>query len=246
MSRERNTTKSSGSAHKLSDTQLVLLSAAAQRDDHCLTTMPNLKGGAARNVAQKLIAAGLGEEIKAKAGMPIWRRDKETAQSFALRLTAAGLKAIAVDDTAIEEEPAEPRVMNGERPHGVEQSPGRVGRELSRRDCSEGATANSSAIREGVAPPIPRLGSKLMEVIELLRRDHGATIDQLIGATNWLPHTTRAALSGLRKRGHAITRDRSAGVTRYMLRAPNLSLEPPNADAGNGDASVSGVSEETA
>ena len=44
MSRERNTLKSSGSAHKLTDTQLVLLSAAAQRDDHCLTTTPKLKG----------------------------------------------------------------------------------------------------------------------------------------------------------------------------------------------------------
>ena len=53
MSRERNTSKSSGSAHKLSDTQLVLLSAAAQRDDHCLTTMPKLKGGAARDTAEK-------------------------------------------------------------------------------------------------------------------------------------------------------------------------------------------------
>ena len=97
MSRERNTSKSSESARRLSDTQLVLLSAAAQRDDHCLTTTPKLKGGAARNVAEKLIAAGLVEEIKAKAGVPIWRRDEETAQSFALRLTAAGLGAIAVD-----------------------------------------------------------------------------------------------------------------------------------------------------
>ena len=246
MSRERNTSKSSGSAHKLSDTQLVLLSAAAQRDDHCLTTTPKLKGGAARNVAEKLIAAGLVEEIKAKAGTPIWRRDEETAQSFALRLTAAGLKAIAVDAAAIEDEPAEPRFTNSERPHGVEQLLGKVGRELSRRDSSEGATTSSGVVREGVAPSVPRLGSKLMEVIVLLRRDRGATIDELIGATNWLPHTTRAALTGLRKRGHAITHDRSDGVTRYMSRAPNLSSDPPNANAGGGDAPASDICEEAA
>jgi Protein of unknown function (DUF3489) len=207
MSRELNTTKSSGSAHKLSDTQLVLLSAAAQRDDHCLSTTPKLKGGAARNVAEKLIAAGLVEEINAKAGTPIWRRDEETAQSFALRLTAAGLKAIAVDDAAFEEEPAEPTFTNGAPPHSVEPSLVKVERELTSRDGSEGATTSSGVVREGVTPSIPRPGSKLMEVIELLRRDHGATIDELIGATNWLPHTTRAALTGLRKRGHAITRD---------------------------------------
>src|ERR1700734_1872018 len=124
MSSERNTTKSSGSAHKLSDTQLVLLSAAAQRDDHCLTTMPKLKGGAARNVAERLIAVGLVEEIKAKAGTPIWRRDEEISQSFALRLTAAGLEAIAVDDAATEEEPAELTFTNGGPPHSIEPTVG--------------------------------------------------------------------------------------------------------------------------
>jgi len=217
MSRERNTTKSSGSAHRLSDTQLVLLSAAAQRDDHCLTTTPKLKGGAARNVGEKLIAAGLVEEIKAKAGTPVWRRDEETAQSFALRLTAAGLKAIAVDDAAIEEKPAEPTFTNGGRPLSIEPSPVKVARELSGRDGSEAATINSGVVREGVTTSIPRPGSKLMEVIELLRRDHGATIDELIAATDWLPHTTRAALTGLRKRGYEITRGRSDDVTRYKV-----------------------------
>jgi hypothetical protein len=87
---------------KLSDTQLVMLSAAAQRDDHCLTLPKKLKGGAAHKVATKLIAAGLVKEVKAKAGMPIWRRDEQYGQSYALKLTAPGLKAIAVtpDDDA--------------------------------------------------------------------------------------------------------------------------------------------------
>jgi hypothetical protein len=156
------------------------------------------------------------------------------------------LGAIAVDAAPIEDEPAEPRFTNSERPHGIEQLLGKVGRELSGRDGSEGATSNSSAIREGVTRSMPRPGSKLMEVIELLRRDHGATIDELIGATNWLPHTTRAALTGLRKRGYAITRDRSDGVTRYTIRTPNLSSDAPGADAGNGDISSTSVSEEAA
>ena len=246
MSRERNTSKSSEWARRLSDTQLVLLSAAAQRDDHCLTTTPKLKGGAARNVAEKLIAAGLVEEIKAKAGVPIWRRDEETAQSFALRLTAAGLGAIAVDAAAMKDQPAEPTFTNGGPPHSVQQSLGKAGREMSCRDGSEGATTSSGVVREGVAPSIPRPGSKLMEVIELLRGEHGATIDELIAATNWLPHTTRAALTGLRKRGYAITRDRSDGVARYTIRTPNLLSDAPGADAGNGDIASTSVSEEAA
>ena len=44
---------------KLSDTQLVMLSAWAQRDDRSLTPPEMLKGSATRKVAMKLIAAGL-------------------------------------------------------------------------------------------------------------------------------------------------------------------------------------------
>ena len=45
-------------------------------------------------------------------------------------------------------------------------------------------------------------------MIDLLRRIDGATILQLTEATGWLPHTTRAALTGLRKRGYAVVRER--------------------------------------
>jgi len=82
---------------KLSDTQLAMVRAAAQRDDRCLTPSPTLKDGAAPKVAAKLIAAKLVREIKAKAGTPVWRRDGGGGQPLALKLTAAGLKAIAVN-----------------------------------------------------------------------------------------------------------------------------------------------------
>ena len=36
------------------------------------------------------------------------------------------------------------------------------------------------------------------------------TLAELIAATGWLPHTTRAALTGLRKRGYAVGIDRAA------------------------------------
>jgi DNA-binding IclR family transcriptional regulator len=61
-------------------------------------------------------------------------------------------------------------------------------------------------------------GSKLAQVIELLRRADGATIVDLTQATGWLPHTTRAALTGLRKRGYAVTRERiGAGDSVYRI-----------------------------
>ena len=51
--------------------------------------------------------------------------------------------------------------------------------------------------------------SKLSAVIELLSREEGARIEDLTSATGWLPHTTRAALTGLRRRGYTIERTRS-------------------------------------
>src|SRR5580693_6138871 len=85
---------------RLTDTQLVLLGAAAQRKDLCLVAPPTLKGATAQKVANKLISAGLVKEVKAKASDPIWRRDEKSGASYALKLTAAGAKAIALDDAA--------------------------------------------------------------------------------------------------------------------------------------------------
>ncbi len=47
----------------------------------------------------------------------------------------------------------------------------------------------------------PRAGSKLDRLVAMLARPDGAGSDELVGALGWLPHTTRAALIGLRKRG---------------------------------------------
>lgn len=53
-----------------------------------------------------------------------------------------------------------------------------------------------------------KIGSKRAIVLSLMEREEGATIEELMSATGWLAHTTRAALSGLRKKGLAIVRSR--------------------------------------
>ena len=68
----------------------------------------------------------------------------------------------------------------------------------------------------------PRDGSKLALMIDLLRRADGATIVDLTQATGWLAHTTRAAITGLRKRGYAMTRERiGAGESVYRISGAN-------------------------
>jgi hypothetical protein len=54
-------------------------------------------------------------------------------------------------------------------------------------------------------------------VIGMLRSKGGATLAELVEATGWLPHTARAALTGIRKKGHAITKSRRADVTVYQI-----------------------------
>jgi hypothetical protein len=63
----------------------------------------------------------------------------------------------------------------------------------------------------GVAstPRLPRRGTKIAGVIELLQGSDGVTLAELVANTGWLPHTARAALTGLRKRGYAIVIDRA-------------------------------------
>ena len=63
----------------------------------------------------------------------------------------------------------------------------------------------------------PRAGSKQALLISLLMAAEGASLDTIVAATGWLPHTVRAALTGLRKRGYAIARLQESGGKSSIL-----------------------------
>lgn len=87
------------------------------------------------------------------------------------------------------------------------------------------ADANPDVDAAGCPPsPAPadsprevRSGSKIANVLGLLRRDGGATPAELVEATGWLPHTTRAALTGLKKKGHIIDKTQRDVITCYCI-----------------------------
>ena len=153
----------------LNDTQLVLLSAAAQRDDHLLIHPKELTSKAAEKLAAKLIRLGAAEEVRVGPDQPRWR--EEDGNPVGLRITQAGLEALGIDGN-----PSDPNVADAPSP-----APAQTG---------------------------PRAGSKQAMVIEMLGRERGATLDDLVAATGWLPHTTRAALTGLRKKGHQLVKSK--------------------------------------
>jgi hypothetical protein len=180
----------------LTDTQLVLLSSASQREDHLVTLPSNLKGGAAKKVVEKLLGLGLVKEVSVKRDQPVWRTD-ENERPVGLKITRAGLKALGLEPGDVDEADAEESAS----------------RKRSRKAPSKRAVGAASASDRS-----PRAGSKQALVISLLTRAKGATLNQLVAATGWLPHTTRAALTGLRRRGHELAKTKNAaGQTFYRI-----------------------------
>jgi hypothetical protein len=91
--------------------------------------------------------------------------------------------------------------------------------------ADEEKEAPGNPIAPGVAAAVvstalaPAATSKIATVLALLHRPEGATLVELVEATGWLPHSTRAALTGLRKKGHVIAKASRGDVTAYSLAA---------------------------
>ncbi|MCM2563809.1 DUF3489 domain-containing protein [Lutimaribacter sp. EGI FJ00015] len=175
---------------KPSDTQAIILSAAAQRGDHNVLPLPgSLRGGAAAKVVGALLKRGLiaetttDSQTKADAAYNrIWRNDEDGC-AILLHITDAGLAAIGVQPEA-----------------GDSASTG--------ADEAPSAEAPQDAPAEADPAPkarTPREGTKQAKLIEMLRAEGGATIDEIVEATGWQAHTVRGAMSGALKKKLGLT-----------------------------------------
>jgi hypothetical protein len=81
-------------------------------------------------------------------------------------------------------------------------------------DC--GGTPSKAPAPAPAALDTPRV-TKAGTVLALLGREEGATLADLIAVTGWLPHTTRAALTGLRKKGHVLKKSKRGEQTCYRV-----------------------------
>ena len=65
---------------------------------------------------------------------------------------------------------------------------------------------------------MPAKPTKTATILKLISRPKGASIAELRKAIGWKDHSIRAALTGLRKKGYEVVRDKNeAGVSRYRV-----------------------------
>jgi hypothetical protein len=156
---------------RLTDTQLVVLSAAALRTDRLALPLPkSLKGGAAHKVIKPLIDKGLLEEVEAnrKLADPVWRETGD-GHGVTLVITEAGFAALGIE-------------VEAQEPKAPKPEPKLASTERKTRE-----------------------GTKQALVIEMLRRPEGATLDELVVATEWQSHTVRGVMAGALKKKLGLT-----------------------------------------
>ena len=95
------------------------------------------------------------------------------------------------------------------------------------RDAVEGPLHPNRPIPTAPAPNVPETLTKKARLISLLRQTDGANLASISAELGWLPHTTRAAITGLRKAGHQIETRTSDGGTAYRI-----TTEPPAPTVG--------------
>ena len=208
---------------KLSDTQLMILSAASQRSDHAAVLPSNLKGSAAKKVIDKLVNGGLLQELRAQNEMPVWRRDGDN-RSLSLRITKAGLKAIGLDPP---EQPASKADANDAAGAAlaVQAARSKVPTKRQRSPSKPAANKkNSAAKTKGTKQPAGRgaAQSKQDTVITLLERSEGATLAALVKATGWQPHSVRGFLAGTvrKKLKLSLSSEKIDGIRTYRIGKP--------------------------
>ena len=158
---------------QLSDSQLVVLSAACQRADRSVYPLTGkLPGGAAAKVLASLLNKGLIKEVQAGREDTVWREDKKRGR-LTLRATSAAFEALGIDDG---------------------ETVADAGSDASK---NKGRKAKSAPSKD---KPHTRANSKQAQLIEMLKSPKGATIDEIVKKFGWEAHTVRGAIAGALKK----------------------------------------------
>jgi hypothetical protein len=192
---------------KLSDTQLVILSNAAQRDDLSVLPLPDsltLKGGALNKVMDSLRNRALIRVLGGDGGPE------------RVVITSEGMAAIGVEADDDEAPTAADTAPTAAEPVSAADAPAPAGEAnraampaKGKRKAKATKAAPPSSEPQAAGQPAakltPRAGTKQAQMIEMLKRPEGATVEQIAAATGWQHHTIRGAISGALKKKLGLT-----------------------------------------
>ncbi len=90
------------------------------------------------------------------------------------------------------------------------------------RDAVEGPVHPNQPAESAPEPGVPEALTKKARLIGLLRQTDGASLAAISAELGWLPHTTRSAITGLRKAGYKVETLASDVGTAYRTPAEPL------------------------
>ena len=173
---------------KLSDAQLVVLSTASQRPNrHVYPVTLKAKGQAVGNVLKSLLAKGLLEEIPGRADDTVWRH-ADDGSPLTLAVTDAGLAALNIETDEPKSAGAAP---------ARKKAPSKAKR--SRKEPSERKSKARSS-KPAKQKREPRTDTKQAQLIAMLKRAKGATVEEIAEELDWQHHTVRGAMAGALKK----------------------------------------------
>ncbi len=214
---------------RLSDAALVLLSHAANRDDGMVLPPPasvRARGKALEKVLGALLRQRFVEEITVGVSEQPWRTTEDGAR-IGLRITRSGLNAMEGGATVDAAKNAGMPAAASETNAGGKEF---AGSHREPPSDSSGDRLTGDTEESGSSAPLDQGGdqaelpkatgirpdSKQALLLAQLQRPAGAGIAELVSLLAWQPHTVRAAITGLRHKGHAISRSRNEqGETVY-------------------------------
>ncbi|MGH8325236.1 MAG: DUF3489 domain-containing protein [Steroidobacteraceae bacterium] len=180
----------------------MILSAACQRADHSVYPLATkLNGGAAHKVLNSLLGKGLVKEVRASRDDALWREDKKRGR-LTLRATPAAYEALGIDPAEASDEstgaPEDAHVAPDE-PEGTSAPADANGAPVPPA-ARRGNKRKPKAAPEMDGPPRMRANSKQAQLIDMLKRPEGASIEEIVAAFGWQAHTVRGAIAGALKK----------------------------------------------